>query len=50
MASFQNFVGVQAASREGILAIGDCAVTLARAEQLDAHANAVALRLKAAGA
>ena len=48
VASFQNFVSVQAASREGILAIGDCAVTLARAEQLDAHANAVALRLNGA--
>jgi histidinol dehydrogenase len=45
VASFQNSVSVQAASREGILAIGDCAVTLARAEQLDAHANAVVLRL-----
>lgn len=50
VASFQNFVSVQAASRTGIRAIGDCAVTLARAEQLDAHANAVALRLKAANA
>jgi histidinol dehydrogenase len=50
VASFQNFVSVQAASRAGIRAIGDCAVTMARAEQLDAHANAVALRLKAAGA
>ena len=50
VASFQNFVSVQAASREGILAIGDCAVTLARAEQLDAHANAVALRLQGAAA
>lgn len=47
VASFQNFVSVQAASREGIATIGDCAVTLARAEQLDAHANAVVLRLKA---
>jgi histidinol dehydrogenase len=50
VASFQNFVSVQAASRAGIRAIGDCAVTMARAEQLDAHANAVALRLKAASA
>src|SRR5690349_11635089 len=48
VASFQNFVSVQAASREGIRAIGACAVTLARAEQLDAHANAVVLRLKEA--
>ena len=48
VASFQNFVSVQAASREGILAIGGCAVTMARAERLDAHANAVALRLRGA--
>ncbi|KAF1698020.1 MULTISPECIES: histidinol dehydrogenase [Pseudoxanthomonas] len=50
VASFQNFVSVQAASREGILAIGACAVTMARAERLDAHANAVALRLRGAAA
>ena len=30
----------------GLRAIGPCAVTLARAEQLDAHANAVSLRLE----
>lgn len=46
VASFQNFVSVQSASREGIAAIGNCAVTLAEAEGLDAHANAVALRLR----
>jgi len=45
VASFQNFVSVQSASRAGIGAIGACALTLARAEGLDAHANAVALRL-----
>ena len=50
VASFQNFVSVQSASREGIRAIGDCAVTMARAERLDAHANAVVLRLEAARA
>ena len=50
VASFQNFVSVQAVSREGILAIGGCAVTMARAERLDAHANAVALRLRGAAA
>ena len=33
-------------SRAGIAAIGYCALTLARAEGLDAHANAVALRLR----
>jgi len=50
VASFQNFVSVQSASRGGIAAIGDCALTLARAEGLDAHANAVALRLRKAAA
>jgi histidinol dehydrogenase len=50
VASFQNFVSVQSASRAGIAAIGDCALTLARAEGLDAHANAVALRLRKAAA
>ncbi|MCC4596546.1 histidinol dehydrogenase [Xanthomonas campestris pv. phormiicola] len=48
VASFQNFVSVQAASRAGIAAIGACAVTMARAEGLDAHANAVALRMEKA--
>ena len=46
VASFQNIVSVQSASRAGIGAIGGCAVTLAQAEGLDAHANAVALRLR----
>jgi len=50
VASFQNFVSVQSASRAGIAAIGDCALTLARAEGLDAHANAVALRMRKAAA
>ena len=50
VASFQNFVSVQSATRAGIAAIGDCALTLARAEGLDAHANAVALRLRKAAA
>lgn len=50
VASFQNFVSVQSASRSGIAAIGDCALTLARAEGLDAHANAVALRMSKAAA
>lgn len=48
VASFQNQISVQAASAEGIAAIGPCALTLARAEGLGAHANAVALRLEAA--
>lgn len=45
VASFQNMVSVQAASKAGIDGIGACAVILARAEGLDAHANAVALRM-----
>ena len=50
VSSFQNFVSVQSASRVGIASIGDCAVTLARAESLEAHANAVVLRLREARA
>ncbi|TWT23845.1 histidinol dehydrogenase [Luteimonas marina] len=45
VSSFQNFVSVQGASAEGIAGIGRCAVTLAEAEGLEAHANAVRLRL-----
>ena len=50
VASFQNFVSVQMVDRQGIAEIGRCALVLARAEGLDAHANAVALRLQAAAA
>jgi len=50
VASFQNFVSVQAATAGGIAAIGPCAVTLAEAEGLEAHANAVRLRLAAVSA
>ncbi len=45
VASFQNQISVQVASAEGIAGIGPCALIMARAEGLDAHANAVALRL-----
>ncbi|MFT3756627.1 MAG: histidinol dehydrogenase [Pseudoxanthomonas sp.] len=45
VASFQNFVSVQSASFEGIGNIGNDALVLAQAEGLDAHANAVALRM-----
>ena len=45
VASFQNFISVQSASAGGIAGIGPGAVTLARAEGLDAHARAVSLRL-----
>lgn len=48
VASFQNFVSVQSATRAGIDTIGPDAVTMAEAEGLDAHANAVSLRLSAA--
>ena len=50
VASFQNFVSVQAATAGGIAAIGPCAVTLAEAEGLEAHANALRLRLAAVSA
>ena len=50
VASFQTFVSVQAATPAGIAAIGPCAITLARAEGLDAHANAVGLRMPGAAA
>lgn len=50
VASFQNFISVQSASRQGIAGIGPCAVTLAEAEGLEAHANAVRLRLRDAAA
>jgi histidinol dehydrogenase len=48
VASFQNFVSVQSATRAGIAAIGPCAVMLANAEGLGAHANAVSLRIRKA--
>jgi len=48
VASFQNAISMQSVDRRGIAAIGPTAVTLARAEGLDAHANAVTLRLEAA--
>ena len=48
VASFQNFISVQAATPAGIAGIGGCAVTLAEAEGLEAHANAVRLRLEVA--
>ena len=43
VASFQTSISVQSVSREGLAAIGPCAVTLARAEGLEAHAQAVLL-------
>lgn len=46
VASFQKQISVQELSADGLRAIGPCAVILARAEQLDAHARAVSLRLE----
>ena len=46
VASFQNSISVQAVTPEGLRAIGPCAVTLARAEGLEAHAQAVLRRLE----
>jgi histidinol dehydrogenase len=48
VSSFQIAMTVQEVARQGIEAIGPCAVELARAEGLDAHLRAVALRLEAA--
>lgn len=48
VASFQNLISVQSATPAGISAIGECARILARAEGLDAHENAVTLRMEAA--
>lgn len=45
VASFQTFISVQTATREGIAGIGPCALVLAQGEGLDAHAQAVRLRL-----
>jgi histidinol dehydrogenase len=45
---FLRFITVQALSREGLAQIGPIAVTLARLEGLDAHAEAVLCRLAAA--
>jgi histidinol dehydrogenase len=46
VSSFQNSVSVQSASPAGIAGIGACAVILATAEGLEAHANAVRLRMQ----
>jgi len=48
VASFQNLISVQSATAAGIAAIGQCARVLARAEGLDAHENAVTLRMETA--
>ena len=48
VSSFQTAISVQSLDRAGLLAIGACAVTLARAEGLEAHARAVQLRMEQA--
>ena len=45
VSSFMKSLTVQTASRDGLGGIGPCAVTLAEAEGLHAHARAVQLRL-----
>jgi histidinol dehydrogenase len=47
VASFQTAITVQQVDREGIAAIGPCAVEMATAEGLGAHRAAVAVRLEA---
>lgn len=47
--SFVKAITVQELSREGLAAIGPCAMELARAEGLHAHERAVSLRLAAGG-
>ncbi len=46
VASFQTSISIQSVTREGLALIGPCAVTMARAEGLEAHAQAVLLRLE----
>lgn len=46
VASFQTAISVQRVDRRGLEAIGPCAIELARAEGLEAHARAVELRLE----
>ena len=47
VASFQKSISVQEVSRAGLEAIGPCAVEIARAEGLEAHAQSVLRRLEA---
>ena len=45
--TFQKTMTVQSLTREGLASLRDAVVTLARAEELEAHARAVDLRLGA---
>jgi histidinol dehydrogenase len=46
VASFQVAISVQRVDRRGLAEIGPCAMRLARAEGLEAHARAVQLRME----
>ncbi len=48
VASFQKTISLQEVSREGLALIGPCAVEIARAEGLEAHAQSVLRRLEPA--
>jgi histidinol dehydrogenase len=48
VASFQTSISLQSVTRAGLAEIGPCAVALARAEGLEAHAQAVLRRLAVA--
>jgi histidinol dehydrogenase len=47
VSAFQTAISIQRVDRTGIESIGPCAIVLARAEGLEAHARAVELRLEA---
>ena len=47
VASFQKSISIQTVSQSGLNNIGPCAVTIANAEGLQAHANSVLLRMSA---
>jgi histidinol dehydrogenase len=45
LSSFQKSISLQTVTQQGLNAIGPCAVTMANAEGLQAHANAVSIRM-----
>jgi histidinol dehydrogenase len=45
LSSFQKSISLQTVTQQGLDAIGPCAVTMANAEGLQAHANAVLIRM-----
>jgi histidinol dehydrogenase len=47
--SFYKKITFQEISKYGLLNIGNAIMTMARAEQLEAHANAVSIRLRSNG-